>query len=95
MVSGQVLADEAGHFEPKLRGSIGDGPNHSNYSDQSSVRILGIRRKPEFLESVENHENQNSEKATNDPLSGQNSVRMKEILLEFIRNSESFNIKFF
>ena len=27
-------------------GSIGEGPNHSNYSDQSSVRILGIRRKP-------------------------------------------------
>ena len=24
----------------KLKGSIGEGPNHSNFSDQSSVRIL-------------------------------------------------------
>ena len=39
MVSGQVLADEAGHFEPKLKGSIGEGSNHSNFSDQSSVKI--------------------------------------------------------
>ena len=31
---------------PKLKGSIVEGPNHSNYSDQSSVRILGIQRKP-------------------------------------------------
>ena len=44
-------------------GSRGEGPNHSNYSDQSSVRV-----RSEFLESVENHENQNLEKATNDPL---------------------------
>ena len=27
---------------PKLKGSIGEGPNHSNFSDRSSVRILGI-----------------------------------------------------
>ena len=26
--------------EPKLKGSIGEGPNHSNFSDRSSVRIL-------------------------------------------------------
>ena len=25
---------------PELKGSIGEGPNHSNYSDRSSVRIL-------------------------------------------------------
>ena len=25
---------------PKLKGSIGEGPNHSNFSDRSSVRIL-------------------------------------------------------
>ena len=31
---------------PKLKGSIGEGPNHSNFSDRSSVRILGIQRKP-------------------------------------------------
>ena len=35
-----------GQFRPSLKGSIGEGPNHSNYSDQSSVRILGIQRKP-------------------------------------------------
>ena len=26
--------------EPKVKGSIGEGPNHSNFSDESSVRIL-------------------------------------------------------
>ena len=25
---------------PKLKGSIGEGPNHSNFSDRSSVKIL-------------------------------------------------------
>ena len=25
---------------PELKGSIGEGPNHSNFSDRSSVRIL-------------------------------------------------------
>ena len=25
---------------PKLKGSIGEGPNHSNFSDRSSVTIL-------------------------------------------------------
>ena len=45
MVSGQVLADEAGHFEPKLKGSIGEGSNHSNFSDQSSVKILSESRR--------------------------------------------------
>ena len=33
-------------FLPELKGSIGEGPNNSNFSDQSSVKILGIRRKP-------------------------------------------------
>ena len=31
---------------PWLKGSVGEGPNHSNFSDRSSVRILGIQRKP-------------------------------------------------
>ena len=31
---------------PKLKGSVGEGPNQTNYSDRSSVRILGIERKP-------------------------------------------------
>ena len=30
----------------KLKGSVGEGPNQTNYSDRSSVRILGIQRKP-------------------------------------------------
>ena len=30
---------------PKLKGSIGEGSNHSNFSEKSSVRILGIQRK--------------------------------------------------
>ena len=29
----------------ELKGSIGEGPNHSNYSDQSSVRILSELRR--------------------------------------------------
>ena len=29
----------SGGFEPGLKGSIGEGSNHSNYSDQSSVTI--------------------------------------------------------
>ena len=51
-------------FRPELKGSIGEGPNHSNYSDRSSVRILGIERKlrSEFLESKENHEKHRREK---------------------------------
>ena len=28
-----------GDAEPELKGSIGEGSNHSNFSDQSSVRI--------------------------------------------------------
>ena len=35
-----------GPGEPELKGSIGEGPNHSNFSDRSSARILGIERKP-------------------------------------------------
>ena len=42
--SGPEEASSAGRFpvgsgEPKLKGSIGEGPNHSTFSDQSSVRI--------------------------------------------------------
>ena len=29
-----------GTYDPKLKGSIGEGPNHSNFSDRSSVKIL-------------------------------------------------------
>ena len=36
-------------FKTKLKGSIGEGPNHSNFSDQSSVRIQEI-----LLEFVRN-----------------------------------------
>ena len=27
-------------LEPRLKGSVGEGPNQTNYSEQSSVRIL-------------------------------------------------------
>ena len=30
----------------ELKGSVGEGPNQTNYSDRSSIRILGIQRKP-------------------------------------------------
>ena len=30
----------AARWTSKLKGSIGEGPNQTNYSDQSSVRIL-------------------------------------------------------
>ena len=33
---------DAAAFEAKLKGSIGEGSNHSNFSDRSSVRILAI-----------------------------------------------------
>ena len=48
------------YFMPELTGSVGEGPNQTNYSDRSSVGILGI-------DSVENHENQNSEKSNKRP----------------------------
>ena len=38
--------DRAAEPCPELKGSIGEGSNHSNFSDRSSVRILGIERKP-------------------------------------------------
>ena len=41
-----VELPEVSTYHPQLKGSIGEGPNHSNFSDQSSVRILGIERKP-------------------------------------------------
>ena len=31
---------QPGQSVPELKGSIGEGPNHSNFSDQSSVKIL-------------------------------------------------------
>ena len=37
-----TAARRSRHDEPKLKGSIGEGPNHSNFSDQSSVRIQEI-----------------------------------------------------
>ena len=47
-------------FEPELKGSIGEGSNHSNYSDRSSVRILGIERKPRKTTSSKWHATQNT-----------------------------------
>ena len=31
---------QAGESPPELKGSIGEGPNHSNFLDRSSVKIL-------------------------------------------------------
>ena len=45
---------------PGLKGSIGEGPNHSNFSDRSSVRILGIERKPRKTTSSKWHATQNT-----------------------------------
>ena len=40
----QMLKQVGGGGCPsELKGSIGEGPNHSNFSDRSSVRILGVR----------------------------------------------------
>ena len=33
------------HDGPRLKGSIGEGPNHSNFSDESSVNIVSEFRK--------------------------------------------------
>ena len=33
-------AGPPGRAGPKLKGSVGEGPNQTNYSDRSSVRIL-------------------------------------------------------
>ena len=47
LVSGMILKIEeefrVAQSEPELKGSIGEGPNHSNFSDQISVNIV-----PEF-----------------------------------------------
>ena len=50
-----VLAEGAkvAEFSAELKGSIGEGPSHSNFSDRSSVRILGIERKPRKTTSSE------------------------------------------
>ena len=37
--------EEAPRSSPKLKGSIGEGPNHSNFLDQSSVTIVSEFRK--------------------------------------------------
>ena len=47
-------------WHPELKGSIGEGSNHSNFSDRSSVRILGIERKPRKTTSSKWHETQNT-----------------------------------
>ena len=35
--AGHVVGLDPG---PELKGSVGEGPNHSNFSDRSSVKIL-------------------------------------------------------
>ena len=45
---------------PELKGSIGEGPNQTNFSDQSSVRTLGIERKPRKPTPSKWHSTQNT-----------------------------------
>ena len=45
---------------PELKGSIGEEPNQTNYSDRNSVRILGIERKPRKTTSSKWHATQNT-----------------------------------
>ena len=40
-----ALPDLVRASRPKLKGSIGEGPNHSNFSDESSVNIVSEFRK--------------------------------------------------
>ena len=54
------LADSNETNQAWLKGSIGEGPNQMNYSDQSSVRILGIQRKPRKNTSSKWHSTQNT-----------------------------------
>ena len=43
---------------PKLKGSIGEGPNHSNFSDQSSVNVVSeISIQEFFVSEVRSAEN--------------------------------------
>ena len=44
-ICGAGVAAASYGFGTKLKGSIGEGPNHSNYSDHSSVNILSELRK--------------------------------------------------
>ena len=68
-------------------GSIGEGPNHSNFSHQSLVKTLGIQRKPRkatFIEvafdpKYKTGPQENREKGNK--LLGQNSVEIQYMLL--------------
>ena len=44
--SGSSARSPGRGLQPGLKGSVGEGPNQTNYSDQSSIRILGIEIKP-------------------------------------------------
>ena len=55
-----VVGDVARQRVPWLKGSVGEGPNQTNYSDRSSVRILGIERKPRKTTPSKWHATQNT-----------------------------------
>ena len=57
-----VLLVEVQERVPELRGSIGEGPNHSNSSDQSSVTVVSERLRSQgfILEFIRNPKNQES-----------------------------------
>ena len=47
------------HFQPKLKGSVGEGPNQTNYSDRSSVRILSKINSRIFSRKLKKSQNLN------------------------------------
>ena len=75
---------------PGLKGSIGEGPNQTNYSDRSSVKILSkffalswVRFDRRGIEPFELFRSE----------FGQRRVRSQRFLLEFIRNKKSGKFK--
>ena len=60
VILAQIVVMQAGYYL-KLKGSIGDGPNHSNFSHQSSVKILGIQSVKIQYILLENSKNSGSD----------------------------------
>ena len=74
-------------LSPKLKGSIGVGSNHSNFSDQSSVRIQEI-----LLEFIRNLKNQGC--LTFSTIFGEISISSHRNLNKFDENQSNTITKF-
>ena len=80
---------EAPPLRPELKGSIGEGPNHSNFSDQNSFRIQ------EFSSEVREAENyaviilltRNSKSSRNFQHCLENSAEFRENFMKIKANS--------